>query len=323
MPRIVQVQSFYGHGIYDPLGCSGPSMNFIHSVGSASMDKTEDMAEKEVGFDWWIVWCLLGLTFGNLFIGMLVKPSGLALAAIVVQTFYLILALMFNKYAFLVATVLSLNPILWVVNGIYLSNRWNHPKVNKGRKTEADNNTIPLWWRLDKDLRLLIVLAVIWSTLSYLLQDKYGKDMALVFLPPFALLGFYFAFKHLVVPEKEVKGTPHDATSFINDLASVRVQMTAEGAQLTYGVTPDNPIRTDSIISSIKFLESLTTKQDQSIRYNRVGSIKVDAKSKPVDCYDIIGMNGEIVSRIYMSIYSEGNLWVAPAGLKLRDWSLV
>lgn len=45
----------------------------------------------------------------------------------------MILILKFNKYAFLIATVLSLNPLLWIINGIYLKNCWCHPKVNKDK----------------------------------------------------------------------------------------------------------------------------------------------------------------------------------------------
>jgi len=46
------------------------------------------------------------------------------------RNFKMILILQFNKYAFLIATILSINPIAWIINGIYLKNRWNHPKVN-------------------------------------------------------------------------------------------------------------------------------------------------------------------------------------------------
>ena len=43
------------------------------------------------------------------------------------------LILKFNKYAFLIATILSFNPLLWIINGIYLKNRWCHPRVNNGK----------------------------------------------------------------------------------------------------------------------------------------------------------------------------------------------
>ena len=42
----------------------------------------------------------------------------------------MVMILKFNKYAFLVATVLTIIPLLWIINGIYLKNRWDHPKVN-------------------------------------------------------------------------------------------------------------------------------------------------------------------------------------------------
>lgn len=33
-----------------------------------------------------------------------------------------------NKWAFVLGTVLSLNPLLWVINGIYIKNRWSELK---------------------------------------------------------------------------------------------------------------------------------------------------------------------------------------------------
>ncbi len=85
-----------------------------------------------IGFQWWTIWAWLGITLGNLYaIGTLRDMMGLALALVAVNTILMVLVLKFNKYAFLIATILSLNPIVWIVNGIYLKNRWSHPKVNK------------------------------------------------------------------------------------------------------------------------------------------------------------------------------------------------
>ncbi|MCY1462409.1 hypothetical protein D9M71_801800 [compost metagenome] len=38
----------------------------------------------------------------------------------------------YNKWCFLVMTVFSFNPALWIINGIYLKNRWNHPRCKRG-----------------------------------------------------------------------------------------------------------------------------------------------------------------------------------------------
>jgi len=88
----------------------------------------------EIGFQWWVFWAWLGLSLGNLytFITFVVlnEQMGLAIFFIIINSSLMVLILKFNKYAFLIATILSLNPLLWIINGIYLKNRWNHPKVN-------------------------------------------------------------------------------------------------------------------------------------------------------------------------------------------------
>lgn len=91
-----------------------------------------DESDARIGFIWWKIWAWLGLIIGNLYaaITLLQETPGFAILLIGVNTILMIMVLNFNKYAFLVATILSLNPLLWIVNGIYLKNRWDHPKVN-------------------------------------------------------------------------------------------------------------------------------------------------------------------------------------------------
>lgn len=85
----------------------------------------------ELGFQWWKIWAWLGLTLGNLYMfGVLSEQIGLAIFLILLNSMLMIMILKFNKYAFLIATILSFNPLLWIINGIYLKNRWDHPKVN-------------------------------------------------------------------------------------------------------------------------------------------------------------------------------------------------
>ena len=86
---------------------------------------------QDIGFKWWSIWAWLGLTLGNLStLSVLSELVGLALVIIAVNTVLMVMVLKSNKYAFLIATIISLNPLLWIINGIYLKNRWNHQKVN-------------------------------------------------------------------------------------------------------------------------------------------------------------------------------------------------
>ena len=87
----------------------------------------------DIGFTWWRVWAWLGLVLGNLYIaGILHQEIGAFVFVLIgINTVLMILILNYSKYAFLIATIISLNPILWIVNGFYLKNRWKHPRLNK------------------------------------------------------------------------------------------------------------------------------------------------------------------------------------------------
>lgn len=88
-----------------------------------------------IGFTWWKVWSWLGLTLGNIFLFTLIQElpelPELAISLIIINSILMVMALTYNKYAFLAATILSMNPLLWIINGIYLRKRWNHPLINK------------------------------------------------------------------------------------------------------------------------------------------------------------------------------------------------
>jgi len=105
---------------------------------SENFDKVKE--EDDLGFQWWTTWAWLGIILGNLLIVVelylelstdLTRIALISIVPIVLNTILMIFVLKYNKYAFLIATVLTLNPILWIINGIYLKNRWNHPKVNQ------------------------------------------------------------------------------------------------------------------------------------------------------------------------------------------------
>lgn len=101
-------------------------------------EKTEDQKieeylfdkENEIGFAWWTTWGWLGLTFGNLYlISIFSSYDKIGIGMFFINTFLMIAVLNYNKYAFLVATIISLNPLLWIINAIYLKNRWQHIKL--------------------------------------------------------------------------------------------------------------------------------------------------------------------------------------------------
>jgi hypothetical protein len=98
-----------------------------------SNDAENDISD--IGFTWWKAWGWLGLILGSVSIIASVAGSGgigvWLLILLILNAVLMIMILKLNKYAFLIATVLSLNPIIWIINGISLKNRWKHPKVNR------------------------------------------------------------------------------------------------------------------------------------------------------------------------------------------------
>lgn len=105
--------------------------------------------EQLLGYRWWlfystafiiIIWLFLFGVWSGFFNISEAGVSGDFIAAIGITTAILLtwfLSLIsYNRSAFLLATIFSLNPLLWIGNGIYLRNRWNQVPPNK---TESSN----------------------------------------------------------------------------------------------------------------------------------------------------------------------------------------
>lgn len=155
----------------------------------------------ELGFVWWDTYGWLGIILGGAAIAAIFDRNALAALALVsLNTGLMVLVIRKNKYAFLLSTLISLNPILWIANLIYLKNRWDHPEVN--RSASVLSKTKVSWWALDKNFRLMLVASMVWAFLAYYIQDSYERDLAIVFIPAAGMLAFYLAYTHLVAPSK-------------------------------------------------------------------------------------------------------------------------
>lgn len=95
-------------------------------------DQHEAIKQAKLGFTWWSVWGALG-AFSSFLYLMFSIVNGEYFVSFILFLFCIgaYFVLKKNKYAFLVLTICTLNPLLWLINGIYLKNRWNHPTVNK------------------------------------------------------------------------------------------------------------------------------------------------------------------------------------------------
>lgn len=118
-------------------------MSFIDGkmIHSQSQQTSPDMSNQEtsrlnkedIGFTWWAIYGFLTLTVGNALLFIYDIRGIFLLAGIIINTTIAIGIFRKNKYIFLFGTILSFNPLVWFVNGVYLRNRWNHPEVNKNK----------------------------------------------------------------------------------------------------------------------------------------------------------------------------------------------
>ncbi|WP_026970465.1 hypothetical protein [Aliagarivorans marinus] len=84
------------------------------------------------GFVWWNVWGSLNAIVAFVVaVNSAIEGDYLLSIALVLIFVGALMVLKKNKYAFLVMTVLSLNPVIWIINGIYLNERWDYPSLNR------------------------------------------------------------------------------------------------------------------------------------------------------------------------------------------------
>lgn len=59
------------------------------------------------------------------------------------------------------------------------------------------------WWKLDERLRLVLITSVIWIVASFVMQDRWEREMKIVLIPPLALILLHFAERKLVRKKPE------------------------------------------------------------------------------------------------------------------------
>ena len=97
-----------------------------------------EIQSNKLGYTWWKVYSFLFVTLASLalipfWMGFFnVLEYGVSVGFIIVVIInialmlkWLVSMLSMNKYAFLLATILSLIPIFWIINGFYLKTRWH------------------------------------------------------------------------------------------------------------------------------------------------------------------------------------------------------
>jgi len=107
-------------------------------INADKVHENKNIQGNEYGYRWWLMYSVMFiLIYGLFMIGFWmgwfnieengIKGEFIAAVAVTLGVFltWLLSLLSYSKTAFLLATFFSLNPILWVINGIYLKNRWN------------------------------------------------------------------------------------------------------------------------------------------------------------------------------------------------------
>ena len=106
----------------------------------AGLTRDEYLVKSE--FSWWRIYGFFILIVWNLFAILGAKEVLVVeakIAVVISNTILGVLILKHNKYAFLIATILS-GPLFWIINGIYLKNRWNHPLLNSKKSHDSKQN---------------------------------------------------------------------------------------------------------------------------------------------------------------------------------------
>lgn len=96
----------------------------------------------QLGFGWWSFQGWGSLTLGTLICVGLFNQIGILAVILAIGNIGLSLMIIrLSRTALVVGTVLSVNPILWIINGIYIKNRWDDPRVleNRGGATSSDS----------------------------------------------------------------------------------------------------------------------------------------------------------------------------------------
>ena len=112
-----------------------------------------------------------------------------------------------NKWAWIVGIILQLNPILWIINGIYLKNRWSEMDglpieavTNKYSKSSFANRILlagSAFWAL-------VVLAFVFMFEpygSYVSDSEWWQVVKIIVFPPVVAVAGYFLYVKVIKQE--------------------------------------------------------------------------------------------------------------------------
>jgi hypothetical protein len=84
-----------------------------------------------------------------------------------------------------------------------------------------------------------------------------------------------------------------------------------------FGLTPTNPIPTNTIMGSYAYLSQLCTADGIRVENRRRGSMNSEVSKMPIDIYELSSRDGILLATIYISPYHQRNSKNAPRGFRL------
>lgn len=114
-----------------------------------------------------------------------------------------------NKWAWVIGIILQLNPVLWIINGIYLKNRWTEmgglPAGEVGNKFKnASFSTRVLL--AGSGFWALVVLAFVFMFEpygSYVSNSEWWQVVKIVVFPPVVMVAGYFLYSKVIKQESQ------------------------------------------------------------------------------------------------------------------------
>lgn len=79
----------------------------------------------------------------------------------------------------------------------------------------------------------------------------------------------------------------------------------------------DNPIPVNGAIGEIKYLVKLRGTTGEAVMFHRIGSMGSNTVENPVDCYEVVCMDGTQWNRLYFDCYHPRRSNIAPPGYTL------
>tara|TARA_R100001039_G_scaffold33289_1_gene26731 strand:- start:5248 stop:5901 length:654 start_codon:yes stop_codon:yes gene_type:complete len=119
-----------------------------------------------------------------------------------------------NRWWTVLSIIVQFNPLLWIINGIYLKNRWNElgnaiqMSSDQGSTNEVSFDLIEAFKEQSKTVRALIAICIFWVIVAFaylFLFEPYGYSiewghfLKVLIFPPAVLVAAYFLYTKVIV----------------------------------------------------------------------------------------------------------------------------